>query len=127
MRRIKNKKGLIFLFCVLLLGITFGGVVAGKDQGQEDINLTEINQEASKDDEYFQYISGQATSAIKEYYGFSDCDIHISCSNGEISSVDVHILAENKDIDDVEADIKAYISECFNIPMEYIVVKKNSE
>lgn len=116
----KYKMGFICLLCVILLVITFGGVVAGKNRAQEDINLTEVNQDTNKDNEYFQYVSRQVASEIKEHYGFSDCDIHVSCPNGEIPSVDVYIPAE--DIDNVEADIKDYISECFDIPADYVSV-----
>lgn len=122
---IKYKKGFICLLCVILLAITFGGIVAGKSWAQEDINLTEVNQDTNKDNEYYQYVSGQVASEIKEHYGFSDCDIHVSCPNGEIPLVYVHIPAE--DIDNVEAGIKDYISECFDISVDYISVSNVGE
>lgn len=95
----------------------FGGIIVGKSN-EEDINITELTQSANKDNEYFHYISEQVALEIEKNYNITDCEIAINHVNDEVTSVDVYISAE--DIESSEDNIKAYVSQYMDVPIEYV-------
>jgi hypothetical protein len=114
----KKRKWFICLICIFILVITIGGVAVGQNREKTDINITEIDRGENRDDAYFQYISRKVAYEINENYEFTNTEIDVTHMKEEVTSVDVHISGE--DIETAEAEIASYVSQCLDVPKEYV-------
>jgi hypothetical protein len=104
----------IFLAVIMILSFCICvKVAAGQSREAEDINLDNIVQYDNKENQYCQYISRKAALAIKENYEFTSTKIDVTQE-----AVDVHISGEAAET--AEAEIKSYVSKCFDVPLEYV-------
>ena len=116
-----NKKKIAVIGgCVLILGITVGGITAVASR--KDIHLEEFQENivADKDKSYSEYLANTISSTLKENYGIADCEMDINCSNGEVLSANVKVAVEDKTGNDLETEIMDYLSTSLGISAKNI-------
>ncbi len=124
----KKKFTLILGGCVLVFGVTVGGIVANASGfSRENVYLSNENQDIVIDKEslYSEYVAKTIASKIKDSFEIEDCEINMTYLNGEFVFADISVVTENDEVNDLETNILDYVSETLGISTQYISITFN--